>query len=234
MHNRHSVERRARPRLVIACALALIVVGCQDSSAPGTDQATRSHSRMAASSRLEADEPVSLEMFAPGDGDHAGVNGVGWFVDIDLEFEGGLEGTGFIKNQLTGPGVHQNAAPFPGAAAPGKDDAFPGLVVLISTATFGARSCQNLANLFNITGPTVVTPEETEIWDTWIITAPNFGRNTDSRIFVAEVKDLDHDGIHNDAPDVVADVNNDGKCTGDDLRAIGLDSKIVTAHFFIN
>jgi hypothetical protein len=235
MRNVLPVNRGWRKMLLVsACSVSLVALGCQDGNDPAEGSA-RHQSRMAAASHVRTNEaPVDIEMFAPGDGDRAGVNGVGWFVDIDLEFDGGLAGTGFVKNQLTGPGIHENAAPFPGTFTPGKDDAFGGLVVLISTTTVGAGSCQNVADLFNITGPTVVTPELTEIWDTWIITAPNFGTHTPSQIFVAEVRDLNGDGIHNDAPNVVPDANSDGQCNEGDLKALGLDSKVVQAHFFIN
>jgi hypothetical protein len=33
-----------------------------------------------------AERPVSIEVFAPGDGDNAGIHGIGWFVDIEVDF----------------------------------------------------------------------------------------------------------------------------------------------------
>ena len=141
------------------------------------------------------------------------MDGVGWFVDLAIEFEGDLTSTGFTGNQLTGPGIHDNAPPFPGVFAPGKDDRFQGLISLITTTTIGAGSCQNLANLFNLTGPTNVMEDETEIWDTWIITTAAFGTHTASTMCTAVAADLDHDGIHNDAPDVVPDANGAGSAT---------------------
>lgn len=178
-------------------------------------------------------KPVAIDVFAPGEGDHAGVNGVSWFVDLDLEFPGDVRSTGFTGNQLTGPGVHNNVAPFPGVFAPGKDDRFGGLVVLFSTTTIGAKSCQNTANLFNITGVTNVAEDGTEIWDTWIITAANFGRKTASTLYATEISDRNHDGVYNDAPDVVPDANGDGRCDERDLNALGTDSDIKIVHFFI-
>jgi hypothetical protein len=82
-----------------------------------------------------------------------------------------------VKLQLTGPGAHDNADPFPGTFSPGADDDFPRLVVLLSTtpdegALHGPG--QNLANLFNITGVNNVTRKSTEVWDTWIVAAPNW------------------------------------------------------------
>jgi hypothetical protein len=223
---------------ILVGGLALVFSACQDSSAPNshTDRTARHMSKASLASASETDKPVTVEIFAPDNGDEAGVGGLGWFIDIALEFEGNLQSTGFTGNQLTGPGVHNNAPPFPGNFGLGKDDHFGGLVVLLSTTTVGAKSCQNLADAFNLTGPTYVDVEEneTEIWDTWIITAALFGSNTKSVVWVAEVADLDHDGIHNDAPSVVPDANHDGRCTGADLRALGLDSDVAAKEFFIN
>ena len=213
--------------------LVLVVAACRDSSAPVAERDGKAEDRMARSVRT-SDLPVVIEVFAPEADHFAGVNGVGWFVDLALEFEGDLKSTGFTGNQLTGPGVHANAQPMPGAFAPGKDDRFGGLVVLFTTTTLGARSCQNLANLFNLTGPTNVEDDETEIWDTWIISQPSFGVHTESTMYVAEVADLNHDGIHNDAPNVVPDVNHDGKCRAVDVQALGLDSELSETHFSIN
>ncbi len=52
----------------------------------------------------------------------------------------------------------------------------PGLIVLLSTTTVGAKNAQNLANLFNLTGFT--NQKTNEIWDTWIVGAPSFGRTS--------------------------------------------------------
>lgn len=51
---------------------------------------------------------------------------------------------------------------------------------------------------------------------------------------MAEVADLNHDGIFNDAPDVVTDVNHDGRVDAKDLKAMGVASNIVTVPFRIN
>jgi len=226
-------ELRSLPVVAAAVSLTLACSGGGGGGSDLTSASTETVKNRKAHS-TSSTNPVSIDVFAPGDGDRAGVGGVGWFVDIDLEFPGNLKSTGFTGNQLTGPGVHNNAAPFPGVFAPGRDEKFQGLVVLFSTTAFGALSCQNVANLFNLTGPTNVTDKAgTEIWDTWIITAPNFGRQTNSILYVAEVNDLNHDGIYNDAPDVVPDANHDGKCDETDLQALGLASDIEIVHFFI-
>jgi hypothetical protein len=189
-----------------------------------------------ASRGVRADEAeATIELFAPDNGDRVGLDGVGWFIDLAVEFEtGDIAATGFTGSQLTGPGVHNNAAPLPGNAGLGADDKFSGLIVLVSTNTAGAGSCQNLADLFNITGPTNITEDEVEIWDTWIVEIPYTGTDISSILSVAEADDLDGDGIFNDAPDVVNDSNGDGKCNEADLRAVGLASAVAEKHFFIN
>ena len=228
-------EHRSISFVVVAAAVSL-TLGCSGGGG-GTalTNATTETAKDRKAQQTQSAFPVSIDVFAPGEGDRAGdSNGLGWFVDIDLEFPAkNVAVTGFTGNQLTGPGVHNNVAPFPGVFAPGKDDRFGGLVTLFSTTSIGAGSCQNVANLFNLTGVTNVSEDEVEIWDTWIISGTAFGRRTNTTLYVAEVKDLNHDGIWNDAPDVVPDANHDGKCDESDLTALGVDSEIKIVHFFI-
>jgi len=180
------------------------------------------------------DDDVSVKLFAPAKGDKVGVGGRGWLVDLAIQFDGDLEKAGFSDFQITGPGAHNNIAPFPGTFSPGVDDRLPGLIVLISTATVGAGSCQNLANLFNVTGVSNVNHDSVELWDTWIIGAPLFGQATRSKVYVAVAKDINGDGIYNDAPAVVPDTNGDGKCDARDLRAFGVASNVAKTKFYIN
>lgn len=184
-------------------------------------------------------KPVSIEVFAPGNGDNAGAEGKGWFVDMDLDFNGTLTQAAFSGPQLTGPALHANTAPFPGLFATGRDDHLPGLVVLTSTTQdnpekkfFGPGT--NLAGLFNLTGVTNRTATETEIWDTWIVGDAIAGLDVDTTLTVAVMADLNGDGIANDAPNRVRDVNRDGVIDAADLEAIGVASNIVTVDFHIN
>ena len=177
---------------------------------------------------------VEVKMFAPKSGDHVGIGGRGWFVDLAITYDHPLEATGFTGFQLTGPAVHNNVAPFPGTFSPGADDRLPGLIVLLDTTLGGEKSCQNIANLFNLTGVTDIKRDSTELWDTWLVGAPNFGVNTVSRILVAVAGDLNNDGIFNDAPAAIPDANADGVCDRHDLKAFGLASNIEKARFFIN
>ncbi|UKY48591.1 hypothetical protein [Streptomyces inhibens] len=183
--------------------------------------------------------PVKVDVFAPKPGDDAGVEGKGWFVDLKLSFRGKtLARTGFNGLQLTGPAAHNDITPFPGTFSTGQDDKIPGLVVLDSTTNSTLPGFSgpgtNLANLFNLSGVTNRTPHKTELWDTWIVGAPIVGQNVDTTLTVAVVDDLNHDGIYNDAPGVVKDLNGDGKIGAKDLKRMGVASNIVTVPFHIN
>lgn len=177
---------------------------------------------------------INIELFAPAKGDSVGIGGKGWFVDIAVQYEGDLDTTGFTDFQITGPGPHNDVAPFPGTFSPGADERLPGVIVLLSTTTIGGGSCQNLANLFNLTGVTNLTEDDTEIWDTWIVGAPLFGVGTQSKVYIAVADDINNDGVYNDAPDIVPDSNNDGKCNSSDLNAYGIASNIAKSRFYIN
>lgn len=211
-----------------AAAAAIAATSATGASAAPTAKSAASHPK-----------PVQVEVFAPERGDNAGAGGFGWFVDMELTFHGkNLHQTGFNGFQLTGPGVHNNAAPFPGAFSTGQDDRTPGLVVLTSTtnntiAGFSGPGT-NLANLFNLSGITNRNAHETELWDTWIVGAPIAGQNINSTLTVAVVDDLNHDGVYNDAPNVVRDANHDGRIDAKDLKALGVASNIVTVPFRIN
>jgi hypothetical protein len=132
-----------------------------------------------------ATPPVNVQVFSPSSGDAVGKASRGFFVDLAVQYPS-LAASG-ADLQLTGPTTHQNQAPFPGAFSPGVDEKLPGLIVLLSTSTVGARNAQNLANLFNLTGFT--NRKTNEIWDTWIVGAPSFGKNVRSVLRVAVAAD---------------------------------------------
>jgi hypothetical protein len=183
---------------------------------------------------IAEDLPVHVKMFAPKNGEMVGIGGRGWFVDLELKFDVPLEQTGFTDFQLTGLAGHNNIPPMPGTFSIGADDRLPGLIVLVSTTVPGAGSCQNIANLFNLTGVTDLEPTSTELWDTWIVGASNFGVNVPSTVHVAVAADKNNDGIFNDAPSAVPDADGNGLCNAKDLRAFGVASNIARARFFIN
>ena len=178
----------------------------------------------------KAGSAVEVDVFAPREGDVAGKLSKGFFVDLALRYPSlAASGADF---QLTGPTIHQNQAPFPGAFAPGVDEKVPGLIVLLSTTTVGAKNAQNLANLFNLTGFT--NQKTNEIWDSWIVGAPSFGKNVHSVLRVAVAADKNKDGIYNDAPAVVPDSNHDGRINAADLEAYGVASNIAVVPFEIH
>jgi len=189
--------------------------------------ATAANGRQAAK---KAGSAVQVDVFAPREGDVAGKLSKGFFVDLALRYpSAAASGADF---QLTGPTTHQNQAPFPGAFGPGVDEKVPGLIVLLSTTTIGAKNAQNLANLFNLTGFT--NQKTSEIWDTWIVGAPSFGKNVHSVLRVAVAADKNKDGIYNDAPAVVPDANHDGRINAIDLEAYGVASNIAVVPFEIH
>jgi hypothetical protein len=177
----------------------------------------------------DATAPVKVQVFAPRPGDAVGKLSKGFLVDLAVRYPS-LASSG-ADFQLTGPGTHQNLAPFPSAFAPGVDEKLPGLIVLLSTSTVGARNAQNLANLFNLTGFT--NQKTNEIWDTWIVGTPSFGRNVRSVLRVAVAADRNRDGIFNDAPATVTDANRDSRINAVDLKAYGVASNIAVVPFEI-
>jgi hypothetical protein len=208
-----------RTLLTVLSLLALVAAVAATATAAGGKNASR-----------KANSPVQVEVFSPQKGDVAGRQDKGFFVDLALRYPSlAASGADF---QLTGPTTHQNQAPFPGTFAPGVDEKVPGLIVLISTTTIGAKNAQNLANLFNLTGFT--NQKTNEIWDTWIVGAPSFGKNVRSVLRVAVAADKNGDGIYNDAPAVVPDSNHDGHINATDLEAYGIASNIAVVPFDIS
>ena len=224
-----------KSRIVMAATVAM-VIGTIAGVTAVANASTSAGSSTGASNRAK---PVRIEVFAPERGANAGASGFGWFVDMEVDFLGmNLHQAGFSGLQLTGPGVHNNVPPFPGLFSTGRDDRLPGLVVLTSTTNNNLPGFSgpgtNLANLFNLTGITNRDNKETELWDTWIVGAAIAGQNVNTTLTVAVVDDLNNDGIFNDAPNVVPDVNGDGLINADDLKLLGVASNIVTVPFRIN
>jgi hypothetical protein len=179
---------------------------------------------------MKANSAVQVDVFSPRDGDIAGKQSKGFVVDLALRYPSvAASGADF---QLTGPATHQNQLPLPGTFGPGVDEKVPGLIVLLSTTTVGAKNAQNLANLFNLTGFT--NQRTNEIWDTWIAGAPSFGKNVRSVLRVAVAADKNKDGIYNDAPAVIPDSNHDGRINAVDLKAYGVASNIAVVPFEIH
>jgi hypothetical protein len=217
MNKETPVHKRTLLTTLVLVAIAAVVIGTATAAANGR-------------ASKKANPPVQVDVFAPRNGDVAGNQSKGFFVDLALRYPSlAASGAGF---QLTGPTTHQNQAPFPGTFSPGVDEKVPGLIVLLSTTTVGAKNAQNLANLFNLTGFTNQTTNE--IWDTWIVGAPSFGKNVRSVLRVAVAADKNKDGIYNDAPAVVPDSNHDGRINTVDLKAYGVASNIALVPFEIH
>src|SRR3954471_15907726 len=78
------MKRPAMPHALVilgaatASVLAALAPIGAASAAPAVPQA-------ATNGRAHARHPVSLEVFAPGNGDNAGIGGAGWFVDLQAD-----------------------------------------------------------------------------------------------------------------------------------------------------
>lgn len=180
--------------------------------------------------------PAHVEILSPRPGANTGSQGAFWMVDFNVTFPNGA--SGFSTPQLTGPGVHNNAAPLPGSFSTGQDEHLPGVVVLDSTTSqtlpgFSGPGT-NLANLFNLTAVTDQTERTTKVQDTWIVGAPIAGADVDTAVTVAVVADLDRDGVYDDAPAVVPDADGNGRVDAYDLRKLGVASNIETVRFHLN
>jgi len=241
MNRTVTAPRRRTLVLSVAALVGTAVLAPVLPTAFANGSGTSSSSASSARDDGSDGRPVDIDVLAPAGGDNAGIMGAAWFVDLDIEYPGGPGGlakAGFTKPQLTGPAGHNDVPPMPGTFSTGKDDRLPGLVVLTATTNntlpgFSGPGT-NLANLFNLTGVTNRTADETEIWDTWIVGAPIAGKDVDTVLTVAVVADLNRDGIYNDAPDVVTDLNRDGVVDAKDLKALGVASNIETVKFHLN
>ena len=172
---------------------------------------------LADGARHHDDKSAHITVFAPEDGYVSGLGSRAFLVDISIQFSGNLASTG-VTPELTGPGPQQNVGPFPGTFGLGANlDHFPGLVVLLNSTRIGAGPGQNLSNLFNINTVTNQNVSGTEIWSTWIVGAANafgvVGEQTPSRLFLAIVEGA--------APNVVIDMDGNGKFTKKDLKLMG-------------
>src|SRR5207249_5861962 len=106
-------------------ALAAVVVATATAAATGK------------SASKKANSAVQVEVFSPRNGDVAGKQSKGFFVDLALRYPSlAASGADF---QLTGPTTHQNQAPFPGTFAPGVDERVRGRIVRLSSRRVGAK-----------------------------------------------------------------------------------------------
>src|SRR5664279_706408 len=143
---RHDMDKSSRDRRLVvvafaaaAAAAAALVVASASAASAATTATTATQSVQApgsAAANAGGHRPVQIEVFAPERHDNAGIQGKGWFVDMEIDFPGGphgLDRAGFSGLQLTGPAGYNNVAPFPGLFSTAHDDRNPGLAVLTST-----------------------------------------------------------------------------------------------------
>jgi len=125
----------------------------------------------------------------------------------------------------------------PPVFAPGKNEALPGLVVIFNNtpAALGGPG-RNLANVFQFTG----FQDRLElggralyrfIQTIWIVGAPAWCGWT--KAVAAVISDRDGNGVLDDAPDAVSDVNGDGAIDERDLEALGVVSNIAVVVFYV-
>ncbi len=125
----------------------------------------------------------------------------------------------------------------PPVFGPGKNEALPGFVVIFNNtpAALGGPG-RNLANLFQFTGfqdkldlggRTVYRFIQT----IWIVGAPTWCGWT--KAVAAIISDRDGNGLLDDAPDTISDVNGDGVVDERDLVALGVASNIASVIFYV-
>jgi hypothetical protein len=221
-----------RHRPLIAAALAAAFVGslALPFSAAGATPASTASTASTGSVEHGHGRPVRVQVLTPRPGDDAGIAGSGFAVDLALRYPS-LEAAGFNGLQLTGPAGHANIPPLPGAFGAGADEKVPGLVVVMADATAG--SGQNFAGVFNLTMVGDRGRNHATIQDTWLVGAPAFGTGQ-TKVTVAVVDDLDHNGVYDDAPNVVPDADGNGRVDARDLRALGVASNVAVVPFSIS
>lgn len=128
-----------------------------------------------------------------------------------------------------------------GAGAPvfglGRNEALPGLIVIFNnTPSAIGGPGRNLANVFQFTGfqdrldiggRTVYRYVQT----VWLVGAPLWCGWT--KAVAAVVADKDGNGLLDDAPDTLPDVNGDGVVDERDLAAFGVASNIAVVTFYV-
>lgn len=204
-------------RITIAFVLPLMLVlsactqsATSDQSASPTVSARATASAAASASAGASGQAVDLKVVVPEPNAKAGLDGVGWSIDVVAKGKSGA--------------LEQVRPQLQSSTTAGRNPAFPGLVIMLSTTptSNGMQGPkQNLAKLFQLislpdtTGQTGVSitsatsspsaPAAARATDTltaeatWLIMQPNFGTGTDVELtaFIVE----------GDAPDVIGDTS---------------------------
>lgn len=200
-----------------------------------------------------ADDDVRIRVFTPREDDLTGTDGTRFVVALRFKFPGDLASTG-----VTLPGLEpeQETADDPQSVIAvdsslesseyGANPNFPGLVVLLSNNKSGAG--HNLASLFtqlSVSHRKYADEDEedeeaegeagaagTHVWTSWLVDSVDefgtVGEIERATLLVAVVE--------GDAPDVVEDMNEDGKLTRKDLKLMEYKvlSKVKRIKFDVN
>ncbi len=164
-----SASRRALRLIGMTAAAATI-------SATGLITAAASAGTGEHHGRHRETPPVKVTVFSPGAGDHSGMGGAGFIVDLAVDATS-ARGNSILSSAN---GYH----PFfndPSSTTfhPGPDPGAPGLVVLLSTTPDNPGTSfqgpnTNLAGLFQLNGVAHVGGLA-ETWNTWLVGKPLFG-----------------------------------------------------------
>ena len=148
--------------LLITATLVLAACSSGGSKKKATAASTTTSSTAAATA-------VTGQAFSPEPNSTQGVSGTGIVVDLAFRSKDPTLVKAGIRT--TGPG------------RPGRNAAFPSLVVTLSTtdASLGGPQA-NLADLFQIVSVSQQSDGSAEVWVTWINAAPKFGVDVDSML----------------------------------------------------
>src|SRR5438067_3139651 len=164
-------------RRLLVCTLvaSLALAAC---SSGGSKKKTAAQSTTSTTSS----HPVTGQVFSPEPGSIQGTGGTGIFVDLAFKAKDASLLRATVRTA--------------GGAKPGRNSAFPGLVVTLSTTadSIGGASA-NLADLFQLVSVSQQKGGTKQVWTTWANARQLFGFDVDS-VLEAYV-------VNGDAPTVV-------------------------------
>jgi hypothetical protein len=147
--------------LVLSIAAALVLAAC---SSGGSKKKTAAVSTTTSTTSATA---VTGQAFSPEPNSVQGVSGTGILVDVAFRSK---------DPTLVKAGIRTS-----GPGRPGRNAAFPGLVITLSTtdASLGGPLA-NLADLFQLVSVSQQPDGSAEVWATWVNAAAKFGVDVDS------------------------------------------------------
>jgi hypothetical protein len=183
-----SLRRWAASGIVLLVFLSLVSYGASTA--------------LVSTTKVSADDehaPIIVTVFSPGQGDHAGVSGAGFVIDISLDAARPAD-NGYLS-AAKGYMPYFND-PSSSTFHPGADPGAPGLVVLLSTTenipgTLFVGPGTNLAGLFQINGVSKANDGTiAETWNTWQVGKAIAGSGIHSILTVFVVKGKAPAAIH--------------------------------------